>query len=394
MRINLYVNRLLIAITTIITTAPAFASDGQLEINQACAVNTGCFTGDTPGFPVTIIQPGSYRLTGNLDLSAEGVNVSGVVVSVPAVTVDLGGFHIAGPTTCSSSGATISCSPTTSKGTDLAGIQFTNNAAAAVVQNGIVRNMANYGIVSRATGLRVRDITAIHNANDGINSFKSALVVNSIAIENGQDGIDLNAGSVVDGVTAIGNGKDGVQFAGLGSMVTRTAAQENGRRGFSLTFYSKFGNDNLSHGNAEADSCGGGICTERRRMYLTQTDHATTTVLTACALGFHTASFGEIHASDRYDYDPVLGRTNDDSGQGTPQYGAFAWARSGRPTGATSNCFVWTSTNPGATGTEYLLDLVPAFHDPNPGAVPSTPRVMFRLATCDRTAPVWCIEDN
>jgi hypothetical protein len=47
-----------------------FASDGQLEINQACAVNTGCFPGDDPGFPVTITQPGSYRLTGNLDLSA------------------------------------------------------------------------------------------------------------------------------------------------------------------------------------------------------------------------------------------------------------------------------------------------------------------------------------
>ena len=45
---------------------PALAVDGVLEINQTCAVQTGCFAGDSPGFPVTITQPGSYRLTSNL----------------------------------------------------------------------------------------------------------------------------------------------------------------------------------------------------------------------------------------------------------------------------------------------------------------------------------------
>jgi len=33
---------------------PARASDGVLEINQTCAIQTGCFAGDTAGFPVTI----------------------------------------------------------------------------------------------------------------------------------------------------------------------------------------------------------------------------------------------------------------------------------------------------------------------------------------------------
>ena len=45
---------------------PALASDGVLEINQTCAVQTGCFPGDTAGFPVKITASGSYRLTGNL----------------------------------------------------------------------------------------------------------------------------------------------------------------------------------------------------------------------------------------------------------------------------------------------------------------------------------------
>jgi hypothetical protein len=35
-----------IALLTIALTSPALAVDGVLEINQACAVNTGCFSGD------------------------------------------------------------------------------------------------------------------------------------------------------------------------------------------------------------------------------------------------------------------------------------------------------------------------------------------------------------
>ena len=48
--------------------APALAVDGVLEINQTCAVQTGCFVGDTAGYPVTIYSKtgGSYRLTGDL----------------------------------------------------------------------------------------------------------------------------------------------------------------------------------------------------------------------------------------------------------------------------------------------------------------------------------------
>jgi hypothetical protein len=211
-------------------------------------VETGCFAGDDPGFPVTVNMSGSYRLTGSLDLSAEGVNVSGVAVSVPAVTIDLGGFHIAGPTSCSGSGITIDCSPA-STGVGSGGVQFSSNATAGVVQNGIVRNMTNFGVFSQATGLRVHDISAIHNGRDGI-------------AENGQDGVDVNTGSVVDGVAAIGNGRNGINGQGTGSVVTRTSARHNGMKGFSLGIFYKFGRSSASSGNGEADLCGGGICTD------------------------------------------------------------------------------------------------------------------------------------
>jgi hypothetical protein len=66
----------------------ALAVDGVLEINQACAVNTGCFAGDTAGYPVTITSPGSYRLTGNL------VPGGRIEISVDSVTLDLNGNEI------------------------------------------------------------------------------------------------------------------------------------------------------------------------------------------------------------------------------------------------------------------------------------------------------------
>ncbi len=76
---------------------PAFASDGVSEINQTGATQTGCFSGDTTGFPVTITTPGSYRLTSRIVLPNE--NTDGIVVSTSSVTLDLNGFEIGGPVT-------------------------------------------------------------------------------------------------------------------------------------------------------------------------------------------------------------------------------------------------------------------------------------------------------
>ena len=47
--------RILLLVAVMLWLAPAAgAVDGVLEINQACAVHTGCFSGDDPGLPVTI----------------------------------------------------------------------------------------------------------------------------------------------------------------------------------------------------------------------------------------------------------------------------------------------------------------------------------------------------
>ena len=70
---------------------PALASDGVLEINQVCAVQTGCFAGDTAGFPVTIANPGSYRLTGNIATIFAGPAVE---INAARVSLDLNGFTL------------------------------------------------------------------------------------------------------------------------------------------------------------------------------------------------------------------------------------------------------------------------------------------------------------
>ena len=43
---------------------PLYAVEGVIDINQARALAGGVTPGDTPGFPVTVSQSGSYRLTG------------------------------------------------------------------------------------------------------------------------------------------------------------------------------------------------------------------------------------------------------------------------------------------------------------------------------------------
>jgi len=371
----------------LILAGPALASDGVLEINQACAVNTGCFPGDDPGFPVTVVQPGSYSLTSSLDLSTEGVNVSGIMVSVPAVNIDLRGFQVAGPTTCSGSGAGINCSPS-STGFGTAGVQFTINATAGVVRNGVVRNMTNFGILSQATGLRVQDITAIQNGRDGITSGQGSLVLNSVAIENGQDGIDVNTGSVVDGVTAIGNGSNGIRGQGTASVVTRASVRNNGMSGFSLGLFYKFGKNNVSSANGLADSCGGGMCTEQRRFYITKETHRGNTVLAACASGFHTASHTELQNLASYVYDSVLGTTKEDSGSGAP-VNFTGWIRTGEGgVSASNNCSDWTFGG--------VLGSGPTMHI-NSMSSQSAGLALYEYSTDICAAfrhSVWCVEGN
>ena len=68
----------------IATAIPAFGVDGVTLINQSAVLAAG-------GFPYTISQPGSYRLSGNL---AAPLDAAAVVINASNVTLDLNGFTI------------------------------------------------------------------------------------------------------------------------------------------------------------------------------------------------------------------------------------------------------------------------------------------------------------
>lgn len=153
----------------ILFAGPTDAGDGVLEINSAC-INSGCFTGDNPGYPVELGQPGSYRLTSNL---AVNQNTTAIVIEADNVELDLNGFSIRGPTTCSFSFDTgVSCSST--------GIGFgiVINANRASIRDGSINGIGAScitadndnapGDVSTNRGHRIRNLTISNCGGAGI----------------------------------------------------------------------------------------------------------------------------------------------------------------------------------------------------------------------------------
>jgi hypothetical protein len=77
-----------------------YAVDGVVLIDQARALAGSITPGDAPGFPVTISQPGSYRLSGNLRVPS----AIGIEITADDVSIDLNGFAIFGNLELNSTG--------------------------------------------------------------------------------------------------------------------------------------------------------------------------------------------------------------------------------------------------------------------------------------------------
>src|SRR5438067_8861679 len=91
--------RTLFALTVFTAVAlPLYAVDGVVLINQNAALAGNVTPGDTPGFPVTISLPGSYKLSSNLVVP--DANTTAIEIVADDVKLDLNGFSIIGPTVC------------------------------------------------------------------------------------------------------------------------------------------------------------------------------------------------------------------------------------------------------------------------------------------------------
>ncbi len=176
--------------TALLAAAPSvFAVDGVILIDQNKALAGSVTPGDSPGFPVTISQPGGYRLTGNL--TVPNANTNGIEIIAQNVSIDLNGFAIIGPVTCSEF-PSIACS-TTGTGTGIVGLVFAN----VLVRNGFVQGMGQDGIFM-LSGI-VESVQANQNARIGFN-VTSGIVRDSVARANGQAGISVAVGTILRNV--------------------------------------------------------------------------------------------------------------------------------------------------------------------------------------------------
>jgi hypothetical protein len=204
-----------------------FAGEGVLEIDQACVAG-GCFPGDTPGLPVQITQTGSYRLTSNLTVPDAGTD--GIRITANDVALDLGGFAILGPVTCS--GNPKVCSPS-GIGTGINALS-TNHSR---IHNGNVRGMGDDG-VSTGLGATVDRVYASSNGGDGIDG-DFAFITDCVAEGNEENGINTQGGTVTSNV-AYSNGSSGI-FT-VNALVSNNFASNNDGAGISASIATVTGN--------------------------------------------------------------------------------------------------------------------------------------------------------
>lgn len=200
------------------------ASDGALEINHACAL-AGCFSGDTPGYPVTITATGAYKLTSNITAPS----TVGISVTASGVTLDLGGFTISGPISCS--GTPLACTPSAPYGPG--GIQVSSVYEGVRIRNGTVKGFGS-GISTGRSNV-VEDVTVAENQNRGIFLGDGASARNITAIYNGRAGIETNIRAEIVDSVANYNGQFGIALNGTttngGSTVRNSSAYQNGTWG-------------------------------------------------------------------------------------------------------------------------------------------------------------------
>lgn len=143
-------------------TLAAVGAQAQTTLDQNKALAGGAIPGDAPGFPVTISQPGSYKLTGNLTVPA---NTTAIDITVPGVTLDLNGFSIMGPMKCVMGGVgkTMCTSVQNNFGTPL--VQAVDGS---ILRNGVVQGSTGMGIKLIGMGHLVEGVTIMSTAGAAI----------------------------------------------------------------------------------------------------------------------------------------------------------------------------------------------------------------------------------
>ncbi|MBL4661656.1 MAG: hypothetical protein JKY19_14955 [Alcanivoracaceae bacterium] len=178
----------------------ACADDGVFAINDVCD-NFGCFPGDTGGLPITITSSGSYQLTSNITSTSTTTNI--IEINADNVTLDLNGFAIIGPRTCTGDNTTLVCTN---------GGMTANGISASARKNIVVKN-------------------------GSVKGFDTAVALTSLS----------SRGNVVKNMTVSEN-EFGMSV--IGGMITNSSANRNLDTGFSNGLLGHlFIKDSYAHGN-------------------------------------------------------------------------------------------------------------------------------------------------
>jgi hypothetical protein len=237
-----------IALVMLMSFASANIAGAAVTITQAKANNGGVTPGDAPGFPVTISKPGSYILAGNL--TVPNGNTTAIEIAADHVTLDLGGYAILGPVSCSGG-------PCVGEGVGF-GIITPNVRFNITIRNGTVQGLGATGIFLNGDAHLVEYIHARSNGGNGITIGSSADNAGSIgqfntAQRNGGAGLFLTKGIARHNVADV-NGDSGILVV-TGS-VTNNVATRNRVNGLALgpsvTYF-----DNMLDANGFGQVAGG-----------------------------------------------------------------------------------------------------------------------------------------
>ena len=210
--------RKLVLIAFVLCVPALWGADGVIEINQAIVEDGG-------GFPYSIIQAGSYMLTGNLVVPDENKTAINIEESVGSATIDLNGFAIIGPVVCTvNQSSELDC---TGSGEGTGVRQQGEVRASVTVRNGTIRGMGEVGVFIVGAGL-IERVAVLSNGGSGI--VANGKITHCDIQRNRGDGINA-LGGVVKHNKVEANGRDGIRaLSGAGAVIKGNLVAANSLR--------------------------------------------------------------------------------------------------------------------------------------------------------------------
>jgi len=247
---------LFVALTMALAPAAALAIDGQVLINMSTVSAAG-------GFPYTIRQAGSYKLSGNL--TVPNGDTTAIVIAHDNVTLDLNGFSILGPVDCT---AGFPCANGAGNlghgvraGTDTPAQMYFN----ITVRNGTISGMGADGIHILGDNVTVEDL---HVRNSGLSGVvvrstgaptQTNLIVRRNTIEwNSSYGIKAYGGLISDN-TISHTGDAGVSMQQYGGIVTHNWVSYSNTVGLFMVGTTSYTGNTLVNNNGGGVQVAGGV---------------------------------------------------------------------------------------------------------------------------------------